>query len=477
MAVSVSLPSSHSLVLPMLRFRSLFASLLVGLILPLCAFAQSPQDTLPLMFPLLTPNIIDRPSDGQIFFTALGGPGGSYAEITNDSGVPVYYKQSQLPFADFKQHPDGSLSYYDPQYNGFVLSDHKNNFIKAVTPVGDYTIDSHDIKLLPNGHCLILAYDVIPDYDVSSIVGEPRQVSVLGVIIQELDNAGNLVFQWRGFDEGRFVPEDMEHFETITNEQMDATHSNSIDVDEDGNLLLSSRNMSEITKINRTTGDIMWRFGGKHNQFTIIGDSLNGFSYQHSAISLSRDRILLFDNGVYHPTQFSRAVEYQLDLEKKTATLVWQFQHNRTVYSPIMGNAQRLENGNTFIGWGGANFPAPGVTEVRPNGSIAFEGTFPPGSISYRAYRFKWLPTSSVSEAKTSEVAITVYPNPTTEKALVAIDPQIAASATIQVFDVNGKLVSNGQHVLDTRNWASGVYRVQVQTPTRTTSRSLVVAH
>ena len=56
----------------------------------------------------------------------------------------------------------------------------------------------------------------------------------------------------------------------------DFPHMNAIDVDTDGHILLSSRSTSEITKINRDTGEIIWRFGGVNNQFTFANDPLSG---------------------------------------------------------------------------------------------------------------------------------------------------------------------------------------------------------
>ena len=44
---------------------------------------------------------------------------------------------------------------------------------------------------------------------------------------------------------------------------------NSLWFDEtDGNIILSCRNTSEVIKISRVTGEIIWRLQGKHNQFT-----------------------------------------------------------------------------------------------------------------------------------------------------------------------------------------------------------------
>ena len=67
----------------------------------------------------------------------------------------------------------------------------------------------------------------------------------------------------------------------LTDPQIDPVHGNGLAVANDGNLLLSSRNQSEVTKINLQTGEVMWRFGGKANQFKIIGGQ--PFAFQQSS--------------------------------------------------------------------------------------------------------------------------------------------------------------------------------------------------
>ena len=57
--------------------------------------------------------------------------------------------------------------------------------------------------------------------------------------------------------------------------------------------LISSRNLDEITKIHRITGDIIWRWGGSQNEFNFINDY--PFTGQHTIRSLGNNRYLLFD--------------------------------------------------------------------------------------------------------------------------------------------------------------------------------------
>ena len=76
---------------------------------------------------------------------------------------------------------------------------------------------------------------------------------------------------------------------------MDYIHCNAIEVDADGHLLISSRNISEVTKVNRQTGEVIWHLGGKLNEFDFGAEI--GFSRQHDIRHLENGNIMLFDNG------------------------------------------------------------------------------------------------------------------------------------------------------------------------------------
>src|SRR2546426_3251407 len=105
--------------------------------------------------------------------------------------------------------------------------------------------------------------------------------------------------------------------------------------------------MGEITKIDRRTGELIWRLGGRNNQFAIVDDPLGGFSSQHSVRVLDNGNLLLYDNGLRHTPPESRAVEYRLDVSTRTATMVWQYRRVPAVFTPFLGSVQRFQNGNT----------------------------------------------------------------------------------------------------------------------------------
>jgi hypothetical protein len=167
--------------------------------------------------------------------------------------------------------------------------------------------------------------------------------------------------------------------------------------DHDGNWLASNRHLSEITKIDRSTGDIIWRWGGKNNQFRFVGDidDSTGFHYQHDIRRLENGNYMMYDNGNFHTPPHSRSAEYALDTLDMTATLIWQYRNTPDTYGNFMGSSQRLPGGNTFIAWGGSTFqPITTLTEVRPDGTKAFELTLTNRTVNYKGYRYPWSGTA-----------------------------------------------------------------------------------
>src|SRR5690606_12141524 len=126
---------------------------------------------------------------------------------------------------------------------------------------------------------------------------------------------------------------------------------NSVAVDPDGNYMICNRLLSEITKVDRNTGEIIWRLGGKHNQFTFIDENQNNapiyFSMQHDIRILPNGNLTIFDNGDQHDPRYSRGVEYEIDEVNKTAKMVWEYVAPVDVFSQSNGSLQRLPNGNT----------------------------------------------------------------------------------------------------------------------------------
>jgi hypothetical protein len=241
---------------------------------------------------------------------------------------------------------------------------------------------------MENGHFLIFGLD-LRSIDMSQIVeGGQVDATVKGCVIQELDAQKNVVFEWNSFDHYQIT----DCYKDLTASSIDYVHPNSLEIDAEGNILLVARAMNELTKINRLTGEIIWRLGGKNNQFDFV-DTAMMFSMPHSFSLLSNGHYTLFDNGNDRDPAYSRGVEYVIDEENMTIDMVWEFDADKTVFARSGGSIQRLPSGNSLHCYGG-QVSNPSLIEARPDGSIAWRlGFDDPGIRAGNAVKQAWLTT------------------------------------------------------------------------------------
>ena len=416
----------------------------------------TPADTLPLGFPAIVSSVTGATSPGRIFLASFPDDRSrdSYLLILDDDGRPVFYRPMPSPCFDFKAQPNGELTYFNSGTGRFYFLDHRYEAVDSIQCADSYLTDPHELRVLPDGHVLLLGDD--PEVvDMSGVVpGGRADAVVTGIIVQELDGTGAPVFQWRSWDHYQIT--DATH-EDLTAPTIDYVHANAIEVDADGNLLLSCRHMDEITKIDRTTGEVLWRWGGKHNQYTFLGDTL-AFSHQHAVRLLQSGDYVLFDNGNFHNPPFSRAVEYQLDQTAMTARLVWQYRAAPDIFGGAMGDVQRLADGNTLIGWG---IGKPDVVEVTPEGRPVLTLSLADGLHSYRAYRLDWATADSEAAPLTPPVeSLTANrPNPFRRTTDLVVNLTAPGFVSFRVFDLAGREVES---VIDHAFHNQGIYRARV---------------
>jgi arylsulfate sulfotransferase len=351
--------------------------------------AAALAESLPPDFPHIQAAVYGTPTPGRLFlcnFVFGGIPVPSYLMILENDGTPFFHRKLPGAGFDFKMQPDGRLTYFDAVARCYYALNANYAVVDTFRCGNGYSTDNHDLLLLPNGHAVLMSYD--PQVvDLSQVVkdGLPNAI-VVGLIIQELDQEKNVVFQWRSWDHFQ-ITDVVSH--SLAARVVDYVHGNSVDADPDGNFIVSARHMNEVTKISRATGEMLWRLGGRNNQFALVNDPLV-FSHQHAARWLPNGNMVLFDNGNFRLPLLSRAVEYAIDEVGKTATLVWQYRLTPDVFGSGFGYVQRFPNGNTLISWGSTK---PTLTEVAPDGSIVSELTLvDPGMATYRAFRFEWPP-------------------------------------------------------------------------------------
>jgi len=354
---------------------------------------------------------VNNPSPGYIFLATwdrnVPAVYGNFIFVLDKNGSLVdSVRVKGAPF-DFQVQSNGLLSYALGDFSSAVpkageelrhlVLDQQLQVVDSFKMKNGYGTDFHEFLMLPNGHAMMMSYFTIP-FDMSGIVeGGKTDASLVINIIQEQDVDKNVVFEWRNID---YIP--------ITDSDMDLTESrlnystlNGFDLDRDGNILASFRNHSEIMKISRQTGEILWRMGSPRGEFAFEGEREENapyyFARQHHIRRLPNGNISLFDNGAFHEPPFSRAIEYELDEENKVARLVleWSYPHGN-IFSVTAGNAEKLPDGGWFVGFGvpHANFVKRNAVEVHPDGSLALELSLPEGVLAYRATKMPWKETA-----------------------------------------------------------------------------------
>jgi hypothetical protein len=146
-----------------------------------------------------------------------------------------------------------------------------------------------------------------------------------------------------------------------TDMKLDIFHTNSVtivdrDIEglcENGDILISVRNLDRIAILSRQNEKIIWEWG--------FGE----IDRQHHATLLDNGNILLFDNG---PSRgFSRVIE----VNPLSRRIEWEYKAHppKNFFSPTRGACQRLPNGNTLI----TDSNKGRVFEITSDGEMVWE--------------------------------------------------------------------------------------------------------
>ncbi len=349
------------------------------------SFVFFETDSLPSGLPTFTVNASNNPSSGYVMLgltpTPTSGP--SAAVILSNEGEIVWYRKFDGPVTDFQRQPNGRFTAYSTLagVSHFFEMDVLGNIVNEYSAQTTSETGVHELRVVGIAEYYLYATD-FRTMDLTGI-GGLSNARVRGMTI-EGNTTASTPFRWSTFDHLQVT--DAASDISLTGANVNPWHANAIEIDNDGNILVSFRNMDEVTKINRQTGDIIWRLGGENNQFTFINDPLNGFSHQHGIRRLANGNILLFDNGNLHVPPVSRAVEYDIDETALTANMVWEYRNATPLYGFALGFAHRNENGNTLICYGAAQR----ILEVDAPGTIRWDISTP-GNFPYRAFRINSL--------------------------------------------------------------------------------------
>jgi hypothetical protein len=267
-----------------------------------------------------------------------------------------------------------------------VIVDRQYREVARLETGNGHQADFHEFRLTDEGTALLIAYTAEPA-DLSA-VGGPQRGYEFENYVQEVDVAtGEVLMEWRA---GDHVPVSDTFSELSDREDgsedrpLDWFHANSVAPGPAGTLLVSARNTHAIYAIDRASGELRWRLGGKRSDMTMGPGT--PFLWQHDAQWLGGNRISLFDNHASTMGgEASRALILDVDTQARTAVVVTEVRHPDGVSAGTQGNTQMLTGGGLFVGWGSEGR----VSEFSASGDLVFDATFAPAD-SYRAYRMEW---------------------------------------------------------------------------------------
>jgi hypothetical protein len=353
--------------------------------------------TLPSMrAPILTVTTPDRdPAAGEILTTNGPGPGQYGPLIYTPQGRLVWF--DELPNGEAAE--DLSVQTYEGEpaltwWRGHVLSlgfgqgedvvmNSHYQTVARVSGGNGLPADLHDFQLAPHSVAYVTAFNPIR-CDLAQVKGA-RDGAILDTAIQEIDMRTGLVrWEWHSLDNVAASESEVEA--SSDSSPWDWFHLNSIDVEPEGNLLVSARSTWADYQLQEGTGRVLWRLGGDDSSFK-MGPGTET-AWQHDGRILPNGEVTVFDDGSNPPIHSqSRAVRIALDFKTHRARLTAAYTHpDPPLLAASQGNMQTLPDGDAVVGYGGL----PAISEYARDGSLLLDAHLPFDMTFYRAFRFPW---------------------------------------------------------------------------------------
>ena len=340
-----------------------------------------------------------RAWEGHTLFTPIAGEGTVYL-VDLDGEVVHTWTLPHPPGRHARLLPAGDLFYngklpeaeplfpiWGVYHGGVVLQARPDG---GVVRELHHPFQHHDAIPLRNGNLALLTVERLTPEQARRVRGghpgsEAPDGVVWGDVVVETTWAGEVVWRWAAVDHLPFDEAPLDPHYAREHWPM----ANTVSETADGDLIVGFRSASLVVRIDRATDGITWRLGSP------------AVSQQHYPHELDNGNVLVFDNGsfrdgVSHP--YSRAVEF----DPVTGAQVWAYTDDppQNFYSPYMGSAVRLPNGNTLVTEGSFGR----IFEVTPGGEVVWEYVVPffgrfgdgvgldssrgPNNSVFRAYRY-----------------------------------------------------------------------------------------
>ena len=346
-------------------------------------------------------------SSAELLMTSVNESGTGHLLVIDANGVPRYHRRVKNPRINhFRTQVNDEYPYsYStalPQKLPTVWGGRGNSEVHVLDPdFNEVTIVTttdalkhtaqQDFLIKENGNYVLMAYEPAPR-DLSEFTdphGNPYRTNqpAEDSVIEEVTPGGTRVFVWNSFDH-MYLGDCM-----VGSFPGDYAHINTMQL-VDGDIVGSFRGCAQVLRIDGTTGNVEWILGrtkrsdaewealGVPPPLKIVGDPYGEFCAQHSAKLLPNGHLLLFDNGWECPLdpetgaprrvveEFSRVVEYALDLDKGQATFVrhHSLHGSFSMFTQYQGHVEVMDNKNWLLSWGFS--PALKWSERGPDTSV-----------------------------------------------------------------------------------------------------------
>ncbi len=296
-------------------------------------------------------------------------PGGNLLTLAAGSAPPPVMVPGQVP--TFEEHVrmqgGGGAHLLESSWDGEVVWQYENQHMH------------HDFVRLPNGNTWLPETVELPEDLARAVRGGLRargkRAGMISDDFVEIDVTGKEVRRlhlWQLLDPRR---DPICPLEARTS----WTHTNSLDVTRDGDLLFSCRHNSRVGIIDLKSGALAWKYGAPD------------VDHQHHATALANGNVQIFDNGM-HRRGLPRSSVVEVD--PKNSEVVWRYAGSpeSQFFAGHISGAERLAGDHVLIteGTSGRLF------EVTRKGEVVWEWISPfvtmmreqPLSWVFRAYRY-----------------------------------------------------------------------------------------
>lgn len=205
----------------------------------------------------------------------------------------------------------------------------KGEYVRHLT-VGQGDMDKlvhHEVRKDADGNI----YTITFDYKICDLTpvggGAADTVKADGIVV--FDPNGKKIWEWSVLDHM-----DLLTYPAVLKDKNDLVHANALFDDGNGCFLMSFRDLNQVWKIEKKTGNVVWKFGQK-GDFSMRDDDL--FFAQHYAHINRKGELMILDNGIQKKQ--SRALSFQLDEANRRYRRLLEIPYPTTFFSSVKGNS------------------------------------------------------------------------------------------------------------------------------------------